>query len=86
MTAADGRPAGDDAGARRLGLGCFAAFVGFWSGGMIGVLLAKFVGGVQRCTPPKGLPACDWYYYALGGMLLGAVTLPVLVLKRLQKR
>lgn len=53
---------------------------------MIGVLVGKIVGGVRRCTPAEGLPACDWYYYALGGMLLGAVTLPVLVLSRLRKR
>jgi hypothetical protein len=77
---------GADARARRLGVGCFTAFAGFWSGGMVGVLVAKVVGGVRRCTPPEGLPACDWYYYALGGMLLGAVSLPLLALRRLRQR
>ena len=75
-----------DARVRRMGVGCFTAFLGFWSGGMIGVLVAKIIGGVQRCTPPKGLPACDWYYYALGGMLVGAITLPVLVIRRMRQR
>lgn len=75
-----------DVRARRIGVGCFTAFLGFWSGGMVGVLVAKIVGGVQRCTPPKGLPACDWYYYALGGMLVGAITLPALVIRRMRQR
>lgn len=75
-----------DVRARRIGVGCFTAFLGFWSGGMIGVLVAKVIGAVQRCTPPKGLPACDWYYYALGGMLVGAITLPVLVVRRMRQR
>lgn len=75
-----------DVRARRIGVGCFTAFLGFWSGGMVGVLVAKIVGGVQRCTPPKGLPACDWYYYALGGMLVGAITLPALVIRCMRQR
>lgn len=75
-----------DVRARRIGVGCFTTFVGLWSGGMIGVLVAKAIGGLQRCTPPKGLPACDWYYYALGGMLVGAVTLPLLVIRRMRRR
>jgi hypothetical protein len=53
---------------------------------MIGVLVAKAVGAARRCTAPEGLPACDWYYFALGGMLIGAVSLPVLVLRRLSRR
>ena len=85
MTSAAPEPS-DDGRARRIGVGCFMTFIGFWSGGMIGVLLAKAVGAARRCTPPDGLPACDWYYFALGGMLLGAVSLPVLVLRRLRRR
>ncbi len=85
MTSEGSEPAGNGR-ARRIGVGCFTAFIGFWSGGMIGVLVAKAVGAARRCTAPEGLPACDWYYFALGGMLLGAVTLPVLVLRRLRRR
>ena len=68
---------------RRIGVGCFATFVGFWSGGMIGVLVGKVVGNVRRCVPIEGTPACDWYYFAVVGMILGATTLPLLVLRRL---
>ena len=84
------RPSGtsdaDLASARRVGVGCFSTFVGFWSGGMIGVLVGKVVGNVRRCVPIEGTPACDWYYFAAAGMILGAVTLPVLVLRRLSRK
>lgn len=72
--------------ARNIGVGCFSTFVGFWSGGMIGVLVGKIVGSARNCAPPEGLPACDWYWFAAGGMLIGATTLPVLVLNRLRRR
>jgi hypothetical protein len=52
---------------------------------MIGVLVGKVVGNVRRCVPIEGTPACDWYLFALAGMILGVVTLPVLVLRRLGK-
>jgi hypothetical protein len=80
-----GRGSEDLGRARHVGVGCFTAFVGFWSGGMIGVLVGKLVGAVRKCTPPEGLPACDWYWYAAAGMLLGAVTLPTLALRRLRR-
>lgn len=53
---------------------------------MIGVLVGRIVGSARNCAPPEGLPACDWYWYAAGGMLIGATTLPVLVLNRLRRR
>ncbi|NUQ13234.1 MAG: hypothetical protein HUU26_13055 [Gemmatimonadaceae bacterium] len=68
---------------RRIGVGCFTTFIGFWSGGMIGVLIGKVVGGARGCVPIEGTPACDWYYFAAVGMIIGAVSLPVLVLRRL---
>jgi hypothetical protein len=71
---------------RRIGVGCFATFVGFWSGGMIGVLVGKVVGNVRRCVPIEGTPACDWYLFALAGMILGATTLPILVLRRMARK
>ena len=52
---------------------------------MIAVLIGKFVGAARGCVPAEGLPACDWYWFALAGMILGAITLPVLVLRRLKR-
>jgi hypothetical protein len=72
--------------ARNLGVGCLTVFAGFFSGGMIAVLIGKFVGSVQGCKPPEGLPACNWWVYAGVGAVLGALTLPVLALRRLNRR
>lgn len=52
---------------------------------MIGVLIGMFAGNVRRCVPIEGTPACDWYYFAAAGMILGATTLPILVLRRLRR-
>jgi hypothetical protein len=52
---------------------------------MIAVLVAKFVGSLRNCAPAPDLPACDWHVYAGVGMLIGAVTLPVLTLTRLRR-
>ena len=71
--------------ARNIGVGCITTFAGFFSGGMVGVLVAKVVGSVQRCMPGEGLPACNWWVYAGIGALLGAVTLPVPALRRLNR-
>ena len=65
-------------------VGCLTVVAGTFSGGMIGVLIAKIVGSARNCEPPTGLPACDWHVYAGLGMLIGAVTLPVLALMRLR--
>ncbi len=72
--------------ARNIGVGCITTLAGFFSGGMIAVLVAKFVGSAQGCQPPEGLPACNWWVYAGVGALIGAVTLPVLALGRLNSR
>jgi hypothetical protein len=71
--------------AQYIGVGCFTAVTGFFSCAMIAVLVARIVGTVTRCTPPAGLPACDWYYYAGVGGLLGATVLPVIVLRILRR-
>lgn len=78
-------PEADLARARRIGVGCFTTFIGFASGGMVGVLVGKVVGNLRRCVPIEGTPACDWYYFALAGMIVGAVTLPILALRRLRR-
>jgi hypothetical protein len=70
---------------RRIGVGCITAFAGFFSGGMIGVFVAKVVGSMRGCKPPEGLPACDWHVFAAVGMLIGVVSLPVLAMRRLRR-
>jgi len=70
---------------RFVGVGCVTAVAGLFSGGMMGVLVAKVIGGVTRCEAPTGLPACDWHVYAGIGMLIGVITLPVLALNRLRR-
>jgi hypothetical protein len=70
---------------RFIGVGCVTAIAGFFSGGMIGVLVAKIIGSLRGCQPEAGLPACDWHLYAFAGMLIGVVSLPLLALNRLRK-
>jgi len=70
---------------RNIGVGCLTTVAGFFSGGMIAVLVGKFVGSMQGCKPPEGLPACNWWVYAGIGAVLGALTLPVLALRRLSR-
>ena len=69
----------------KVGIGCLTTMAGFFSGGMIAVFVAKVVGSAQGCKPPEGLPACNWWVYAGIGALIGAVTLPVLALRRLSQ-
>jgi hypothetical protein len=71
--------------ARNIGVGCITMVAGFFSGGMIAVLVGKFVGSMQGCKPPEGLPACNWWVYAGIGAIVGALTLPVLALRRLSR-
>lgn len=71
---------------RRVGLGCFTFFVGGWSGGMVAVLLGKLIEGARKSPSCDGLPTCNWYVYAGIGAVLGALSLPILVLRRLRQR
>jgi hypothetical protein len=71
--------------ARNLGVGCMTTMAGFFSGGMIAVLVAKFVGSAQGCRPPEGLPACNWWVYAGIGAVIGAITLPSIALAKLNR-
>ena len=70
---------------RRVGLGCFTLFVGTWSGAMVAVLVGKFIEGARRAPSCEGLPLCNWYLYAMVGAVVGAVTLPILVFRRLRR-
>lgn len=62
-----------------FGVGCFSTFVGFAGGGMIAVLIAKIVGGLQRCPADKetGAP-CNWLTYAFFGMVIGTIIVPTI--------
>ncbi|HUR92564.1 MAG TPA: hypothetical protein VMY38_07815 [Gemmatimonadaceae bacterium] len=71
---------------RYLGVGCVTTIGGFFSGGMIAVLLAKVAGWARGCEPPQGLPACDWHMFMLSGALIGMITLPAGVIWRLRGR
>jgi hypothetical protein len=77
---------GEDRVARNIGVGCFTTFIGLWSGGMIAVLIGKVVEGIRGAPSCDGLPLWNWNLYAAVGALIGAVTLPVLVLRRLRRR
>jgi hypothetical protein len=78
-------PAEEFKTARYVGVGCVTAMAGVFSGGMVGVLVAKMVGSFRGCKPAAELPACDWHVYAGIGMLIGLLTLPVLALSRLRR-
>ena len=74
-----------DRRAQYIGVGCLTIVAGAFSGAMVAVLIGKFIGFLQRCTPDAGLPACNWHIYAGVGALCGVLTLPTLVLSRLRQ-
>jgi hypothetical protein len=74
-----------DRTATYVGVGCFTAFAGWWSGGMIAVLVAKVVGAVQGCAAGEHGQPCNWYVYAAVGAVIGAISLPILALRRLRR-
>ena len=59
------------------------AIVGYFSGGMIGVAVAKAVGGFNGCVPPEGFPACNFEPYLQVGSLVGLLILPGFLIWRL---
>jgi len=69
---------------RVIPIGCFMAFIGFFSGGMVGVLISKGVAFARKAPACDGIPTCDWYIYMLIGGALGALTLPWLVVSALR--
>ena len=79
-------PEFEDRTARNIGVGCFTAFIGLWSGAMVAVLIGKIVEGLRGAPSCEGLPMCNWNVYAGIGAVIGAVTLPVLALARLRRR
>lgn len=69
---------------RQVAIGCFMAVIGFFSAGMIGVLVSKAVAFFTKAPKCDGIPTCDWYIYMLVGGALGALTLPWLVVSALR--
>lgn len=68
---------------RKFGLGCFTFVIGFFSGGMVAVLLGRIMAGLRKAPSCDGLPLCNWWVYVGIGGLVGAISLPTLVLRRL---
>ena len=65
---------------RRVAIGCFTAWLGFASGAMVAALLSKLAAFVTRAPECGEVPSCNWYIWALVGGVIGAVTLPLMVL------
>jgi hypothetical protein len=71
---------------RKFGLGCFTFVIGGFSGGMVAVLLGQIIDGLRKAPGCEGLPVCNWHLYVGVGGLIGALSLPALVLRRLTKK
>jgi hypothetical protein len=50
---------------------------------MVGVLVSVIVAAVTKAPRCADIPSCNWYIYAVVGGVFGALSLPVLVLRRL---
>jgi hypothetical protein len=67
-------------------IGCLMVPLGAFSMAMVGVLASKLVAVLTKakCDVAE-IPTCDWHVYAAWGALFGAVTLPLLVVRRLRQ-
>ena len=74
-----------DVVARNIGVGCFTGVAGFFSGAMFAVLIAKIVGAATGCASGTNGQPCNWHIYAGVGGLIGAISLPTVVLWRLRR-
>jgi hypothetical protein len=79
-----GTPPTAPSGIRLAAIGCFMAFIGFFSGGMVGVLISKGVAFLTRAPSCDGIPTCNWYIYMAVGGAIGAISLPWLVVGALR--
>jgi hypothetical protein len=70
---------------RKVAIGCFTAWLGLCSGAMVAALLSKFTAFMTKAPDCGGIPSCNWYIWAAYGGVIGAVTLPVLVIWTLSK-
>ncbi len=83
-TAPPAEPSGG--GPPKFAIGCFMLPVGAVSGAMIAVLVSKIVAFFTKAPSCPDIPTCNWHVYAGVGALLGALSLPALVLRRLMSR
>lgn len=81
----EGTPAVEVSRGRRIFIGCFTAILGALSGGMIAVLISKFVAFVTRAPACAGIPTCNWYIYWAVGAVVGAGSLSALTVWALSK-
>lgn len=70
---------------RRVVIGCFTAILGAVSGGMIAVLVSKFVAFLTRAPSCAGIPTCNWITYWAVGAVVGGVSLSALAVWALSK-
>jgi len=75
--------ADDREGPPKAVIGCLMVPLGAVSGAMVAVLLSVFVANVTKAPSCPDIPTCDWNVYAGVGALLGALSLPALVIRRL---
>lgn len=71
--------------ARRVAIGCFMTWIGFLSFGMIGALVSRFAAFVTRAQTCPDVPACNWHVYVGVAGLIGAISLPWLVVGAMGK-
>ena len=72
-------------GPPKAAIGCFMAPIGGACGAMIAVLVSKMVAFFMKAPSCPDIPTCDWYVYAGIGAVIGGLTLPALVLRRLMQ-
>jgi hypothetical protein len=68
---------------QRVALGCLTIAGGTAGGFMLGTMVSKAVGSIRNCQPAEGLPACNYWLYAVPGALLGLVLVPAITFWRL---
>ena len=69
----------------RVAIGCFTAVLGALSGGMVAVLVSKFVAFLTRAPSCPGIPTCNWYVYWAVGAVAGGISLSWLAVWALGK-
>ena len=70
-------------GPPKVAIGCFMVPLGAVSGAMVAVLVSKMVAFFTKAPSCPDIPTCNWHVYAGVGALLGGLSLPALVIRRL---